>query len=91
MSELSSTCYRRCRLQLEQRLLREQQPAGDAGVAVKVLDAKKRKGTKRWASRHQGSEHQVLHCLISFACEDVQCAANCFLSKQRAVILFPVK
>ena len=48
-------------------------------------------GTKRWASRHQGSEHQVLHCLISFACEDVQCAANCFLSKQRAVILFPVK
>ena len=43
MSELSSTCYRRCRLQLEQRLLREQQPAGDAGVAVKVLDAKKRK------------------------------------------------
>ena len=30
-------------LQLEQRLLREQQPAGDAGVAVKVLDAKKHK------------------------------------------------
>jgi len=30
-------------LQLEQRLLREQQPAGGAGVAVKVLDAKKNK------------------------------------------------